>query len=285
MRDSLARDGTNGDVSQRQTKTSRRMQPGVQDDASRRVGLQNGNPRDYCTYKRFTVCGPFAEPKGGRGRYGNRQAEASTYPSISPDASRRLRRLSLSLRQVILLLLLPSCSFHRAARPSFLLVFLSPLHPPVFLRGRCASSSRRSLFRVSNVVASRCARWSRLSRFFSSATEFPMNKKTNDTLTCDIVIGLPCRFWPICFEDTRSCMYVREHKIWHEGKHHFLHFYFLRIKYSSLNRKMLWMVRMIVHRFKRHSILISGCICICKINLNSINRFLTAVSNRKFIYY
>lgn len=62
--------------------------------------MQNSNPRDYCTYKRFTARGPFVVPKGGRGRYGNRQAEArAPYPSISPDAS----RLSLSLRQVILL--------------------------------------------------------------------------------------------------------------------------------------------------------------------------------------
>jgi len=116
-----------GDVMQGQTKTSRRVQPGVQDDASRRAGLQNGNPRDYCTYKRFTVCGPFAEPKGGRGRYGNRQTEASTYPSISPDASRRPRHLSLSLRQVILLRH-PAASTSPSttvARPFFLLVFLS----------------------------------------------------------------------------------------------------------------------------------------------------------------
>jgi len=51
---------------------------------SRQDGSQNGNARDYCTYKRFTVRGPFAEPKGGRGRYGNRQAEASRLPFYFP---------------------------------------------------------------------------------------------------------------------------------------------------------------------------------------------------------
>lgn len=76
--------------------------------------------QDYCTYKRFTASGPFARLKGGRGRYGNRQAEARAYPSISPDAS--TRRLAL-LRQVILL--------HRPATsspfpPPFFFLLLSP---------------------------------------------------------------------------------------------------------------------------------------------------------------
>lgn len=197
---------TKGDMTQGQMKTSRRVQPGVQDDASRRAGLQNGNPRDYCTYKRFTVCGPFAEPKGGRGRYGNRQAEASTYPSISPDASRRLRRLSLSLRQVILL------RRPEASTTALVLFFSSYSFPSVFLRGRCASSSLRSLFRGSDVVASRCARWSRLSRFFPSAMEFPTNKRTNVTLICGIVIDLPAL--ANTFQGDASQLRVRKHKIW-----------------------------------------------------------------------
>lgn len=76
----------------------------VQDAASRRAGLQNGNPQDYCTYKRFTVRGPFARAKG-RPRSlwqqtGGSQHLPFYFSGCKPSAP---RRLSLSLRQVILL--------------------------------------------------------------------------------------------------------------------------------------------------------------------------------------
>lgn len=151
----------NGNVTQGQTKTSRetrraemtclnaclqRHVAGVaQDAAPRQAGLQNGNPQDYCTYKRFTVRGPFARAKG-RPRSlwqqtGGSQHLPFYFPGCKPPAP---RRLSLSLRQVILL--------HRPAvttpsppplpSPSRLsFPFFSPYSPsPVFLRSVFASS-------------------------------------------------------------------------------------------------------------------------------------------------
>lgn len=110
----------------------------VQDAASRRAGLQNGNPRDYCTYKRFTVRGPFAEPKGDRGRYGNRQAEASTYPfyfpRCKPSAPPSLFASSDSVA--------PFYSLHLGtlSPPPPFFSSLSSYFSSVFLRRRCASS-------------------------------------------------------------------------------------------------------------------------------------------------
>lgn len=90
-----------------------------------------------------------------------------------------------------------------------LVLFFSPRipFPSVFLRGRCALSSLRSLFRASNVVASRCARWSRLSRFFPSPMEFPTNKRTNAILLYAISSSSVYRFWPICFGNAYSYVY------------------------------------------------------------------------------
>lgn len=96
----------------------------VQDAASRRAGLQNGNPQDYCTYKRFTVRGPFARAKG-RPRSlwqqtGGSQHLPFYFSGCKPSAP---RRLSLSLRQVILL--------HRPAATATTTAILSP--PPTRL--------------------------------------------------------------------------------------------------------------------------------------------------------
>ena len=82
---------------------------------------------DYCTYKRFAASGPWFEPKGDRGRYGNRRAEASFQPPYILHESHP--HLTLQI-QVILLLLrlslkLPLPSF---IIPHFLFrtIFISP---------------------------------------------------------------------------------------------------------------------------------------------------------------
>lgn len=134
----------------------KRLGWGVERMQSRIAKWQPAATQNYCMYKRFTASGPFAQPKGGRGRYGNRQAEARAYPSISPDAS--TRRLAL-LRQVILLHLfsVPSpspftgpLSCPSPALPSFF--FCSPFAP-------CVSSASRLHFGApspfSNVALSR----------------------------------------------------------------------------------------------------------------------------------
>lgn len=157
--------------------------------------------------------------------------------------------------------------------------FFSPRipFPSVFPRGRCA---RRHLF----VRSSESQTSSRTAALGDPVCRGSFRRRRNFRWTKERTIllhAISSSVYRAGFARYVSgmhvivCMKVREHKIWHERKHYFLHFYFLRIKYSSLNRKMLWMVRMVVHRFKRYSILISGCIR--KINLNSINRFLAAV--------
>lgn len=148
----------------------------VQDAASRRAGLQNGNPRDYCTYKRFTVRGPFAEPKGDRGRYGNRQAEASTYPfyfpRCKPSAPPSLFASSDSVA--------PFYSLHLGTLSPLPLFF--PLFPRTFPLCFFAVVARR-LFSLALQILKRRREPLRSmipSVVVLSATEFSMNKRTNN---------------------------------------------------------------------------------------------------------
>lgn len=148
----------------------------VQDAASRRAGLQNGNPQDYCTYKRFTVRGPFARAKG-RPRSlwqqtGGSQHLPFYFSGCKPSAP---RRLSLSLRQVILLHRPAATATTTATTDEAPSLFsLYTLFHPCFLGPSSLSrvSSPRSLFRFSNVVASRRCR-ARRSRLCVAVLSVP----------------------------------------------------------------------------------------------------------------
>lgn len=184
-KDSWARDAfrvgrTSVDVTQGQTKTSRRVQPGVQDDgpdckmATRGIIVRTRDlPSAALSPSQRAVEVAMATDR-------RKPAPTLLFPRMRAVGFAVSRSLCVKWFCCAVLLLPPRCSSFFSLRIPFPLCFFAVVVRRLFVR----------LFRASNVAASRCARWSRLSRFFPLATEFPMNKRTNDTLICDIVIGL-----------------------------------------------------------------------------------------------
>lgn len=119
------------------------------------------------------------------------------FPGCEPPASPSLALFASSDSVA------PSCSFHHGARPFFLLVFLSFL---CFFAVVVPSFALQSLKRRREPLRSVIPSVAVLSM------EFPTNKRTNATLKCDIIIGLPA-LANISGIHVVTFMKVRKHKI------------------------------------------------------------------------
>lgn len=186
---------TNENISRRRDATRRlsmRVQRGMQDSVSPRRGrIAKWQPTGLLYVQEIYRPWPFRRAKGRpRGRYGNRQAEASTYPSISPDASRRLRRLSplfassdsVAPRVLAASPLLVAFPFFFAGTFPSLCLFVGASFARRLLArssdsrtSSLPSSSRREPSRSRSVIFVYVA----VLAVLDGTTEFPMNKTTN----------------------------------------------------------------------------------------------------------